>query len=716
VTLRITDCRAAPAFSGTAAPMGRPPAQTLRTTLGPAPPGCDPSPCVRHTPPVGGLPSSKAAHIVGSLMIPSAPHSSSSPALPLRDALLAEARGGLLDGLRQSLRIIGFSMPDVVEIGTQAAGECFDELARLKDRRGFEMARSLTASRISLLHEADLEFSIRLTDLARHLREVTEEELHPLHMRFVRLLDQRDASDEQTPVGPDAACAALRAIVEEAGLEPEMRLHMLVRAEAPFGVMLLDLYKRLNERFEAAGIPSSMNLRPRSETRPPELPAGGALHQLQQRLISANAAHAMTSHSLDPGLSAALREQVLSWLADQQAARAGRPTESPLQGLGASGLAGLLSVTARASLEAISQLFEALFADADVSAVIKGLIGRLQIPMLRLALTDEGVLTRADHPARRLVDALGAATIGHNLPHAELAALHGIIDALEKRSAIDAPAFSEALRGVERRTQVLVGQIETAVEPFTAVSLREEQREGAVRLASQALRALCEDAAVPVANFLQHYWVRVLIGALSARGERSDIWRSLLETAHRLVQSGQPCDTPEQREALTRALPDLVRRIDAGLALVGLDEAGRRQALGPCLDMHTARMRGLPVPAAEAAPPRVALRWRGVPDAPGLRIARAPEYLPREPAHLPVLDTLAVGMALVCTLPDLAERAGTIAWVGPQRRVLLWVTQGLDGCCLLPMRWLADALVDGSARLPASANLFERLAARALAQ
>ncbi|MFT4174801.1 MAG: DUF1631 family protein [Rhodocyclaceae bacterium] len=632
----------------------------------------------------------------------------------MRDALLAEARGALLDGLRQSLRTIGFSMPDVVEIGTQAAGECFDELARLRDRRGFEMARSLTASRISLLHESDLEFSIRLTDLARRLRELTELELHPLHMRFVRLLDQRDASDEQTPVGPDAACAALRAIVEEAGLESEMRLHMVVRAEAPFGVMLLDLYKRLNERFEAAGIPSSMNLRPRNETRPPEMPAGGALQQLQQRLISANAAHAMTSHSLDPGLSAALREQVLSWLADQQAARAGRPTESPLQGLGASGLAGLLSVTARASLEAISQLFEALFADPDIPAVIKGLIGRLQIPLLRLALTDEGVLTRADHPARRLVDALGAASIGQNLAHAELAALHAIVDGLEKRKALDAPAFSEALRAVERRAQVAIGEIENVVEPFTQVALREEQREGAVRLASQALRALCEDAAVPVANFLQHYWVRVLIGALSARGERSDVWRSLLETAHRLVQSGQSCDAPEQREALTRALPDLVRRIDAGLALVGLDETGRRQALGPCLDMHTALMRGMPRPAAEAAPLRAALRWRGVADAPGLRIARAPEYLPREPAHPPLLDTLTAGMPLVCTLPDLGERGGTIAWISPQRRVLMWVTPALDGCCLLPTRWLVEALDDGDARLPASTNLFERLASRAL--
>ncbi|HEX5127470.1 MAG TPA: DUF1631 family protein [Rhodocyclaceae bacterium] len=637
----------------------------------------------------------------------------------LRDSLLAEARTALLDSMADAVRAMGFTMADVIDAVLAATGEGFDELAQLRNKHGFEMAKGLTASRISLVHEEDLEFSIRLSDLARNLRSLTEQDLSPLHMRFIRLLDQQDVSDEQTPVGPDAACAGLRALVDAADMMPDQRLNLLMRAEAPLGAALKSLYKKLNERFEAAGVASTMNLRQRQQG-PREAASGGALQQLQQRLVggSTNIPGSNIDGALDPNLGAALREQIMAWLIEQQAARAGRPAEGPLQGLGGSGIAALLSPAGRASLEALGRLFEALFADPDLTPTVKGLIGRLQIPVLRLALADDGVISRLDHPVHRLIDALGIAAL--DLPEKDEAkALHAIVDKLEKRSFADAATFTEAAAAVEAHTQSILAEIRTRVVDFVPTAQREEQREAHVRLASQALRVLCEPT-VPaqISNFLQSYWIKVLLGALASRGERSDIWRNLLETAHQLVESGKPIELPEQREALTKMLPELVKRLDSGLALAGLDEAGRRTALQPCMSMHTALMRGQPMPTEEPLAPRPAIRWRGVPDAPGLRIARGPEYLTREPVSPAALANLAVGMSLTCMLPEMnlrgGPRGGTVAWVGPANRVLLWVTPGLNGCCLLPMRWIGDALGTGEAKLHVPEPLFERLASAAL--
>ena len=84
----------------------------------------------------------------------------------------------------------------------QAAGQRFDELVGIRDRRGFEMARGLTASRISLIHEEDLDFSIELTELARHLHDGLDDELVRLGQRMRVLLKQSDTAPEQLPPGP----------------------------------------------------------------------------------------------------------------------------------------------------------------------------------------------------------------------------------------------------------------------------------------------------------------------------------------------------------------------------------------------------------------------------------------------------------------------------------------------------------------------------------
>src|SRR4029079_17327266 len=59
------------------------------------------------------------------------------------------------------------------------------------------------------------------------------------------------------------------------------------------------------------------------------------------------------------------------------------------------------------TLDIMSLVFDQLFDDPKVPVGVKGLIGRLQIPMLKVAIADKTFFSRKTHPARQLLDTLG---------------------------------------------------------------------------------------------------------------------------------------------------------------------------------------------------------------------------------------------------------------------------------------------------------------------
>src|SRR5690606_34069263 len=62
----------------------------------------------------------------------------------------------------------------------------------------------------------------------------------------------------------------------------------------------------------------------------------------------------------------------------------------------------------------VSMLFDFILEDRQLHPVMKALIGRLQIPVLKVALSDRNFVNRGGHPARKLLNELALAAIGWN--------------------------------------------------------------------------------------------------------------------------------------------------------------------------------------------------------------------------------------------------------------------------------------------------------------
>jgi hypothetical protein len=65
----------------------------------------------------------------------------------------------------------------------------------------------------------------------------------------------------------------------------------------------------------------------------------------------------------------------------------------------------------------IALLFEFIRNDRSVPDAFKALIARLQIPLLKVAVLDKSLFSRASHPARRLLNEIAAAVMGWSPQH-----------------------------------------------------------------------------------------------------------------------------------------------------------------------------------------------------------------------------------------------------------------------------------------------------------
>jgi hypothetical protein len=648
--------------------------------------------------------------------------------LTTQGALIKQARSALLDALSDFFRDFGFSTPEAIDGLRRGAGDSFDELTGIKDKRGFEQARGLTASRISLVHEEDLEFSIRLSDFSRRLRERCEGQLAKLHLRFMTLLEQTDAAAEQLPIGPETVCCGIRGLSDGAGMTGDERIELLDRIEAGLGHRLVTLYTRQAGMLEDAGIQPQTLGRPEPLGGPRHTaqPAGGlgsvaapapvvtgALAELQQALLTRQAAAQRSAVTVDPQLSSMILERVLAWLTEQQSSAGGAA-----QRLGVSDVGPLIAPESKANIDAVERIFDAIIASPRLPVAAKGATARLRIPLLKLAMLNPALLTDPADPARRLIDAIGSACVGLA---ADASPNHPVCWAISETAARiqqnfdrDAQIFAAELPKLESIVAVRLTAVKDRAAGFIPHAARLEREEIALRFASKAIRALeSGDPAAPVRAFLENHWVRTLQNTLILRGEKSSEWRNQLTVADRLIWSAQPKATAEERSQLLKLLPELLRRMHAGLAEIGLEETARNEALAPCMDVHTALMYGREVSDPSLTPypgPAVELRLDPVPEASGLRVLRVCGFLVREPAVPEAIMRLRSGDWLDLALPDGRRVRGRIGWTGQSRQILLLVDPDRQGVLAISQRALVQQWEAGLARVLPEISLFEQAA------
>ncbi|MGY1445668.1 DUF1631 domain-containing protein [Pseudomonas chlororaphis] len=243
-----------------------------------------------------------------------------------------------------------------------------------------------------------------------------------------------------------------------------------------------------------------------------------------------------------------------------------------------SGKSRVVGVADEDVINLVAMLFEFILADRNLPESLKTLIGRLQIPMLKVAVLDKSFFSRSSHPARRLLNEIAAAAMGWgSCDDYQRDSLYLRIEQVVQRllsDFVDDPAiFSEllaeflAFTSDERRRSELLEQRTRDAEEGRA------KAELARRRVEQALNEGLVGKVLPltVVEFVQQAWSKVLLLTCLKHGEQSSEWRQGLQTMEQLIWSVQRHTDPEAAMQLLALVPDLLKALRDGLNSAAFD-------------------------------------------------------------------------------------------------------------------------------------------------
>ncbi|TFY84474.1 DUF1631 domain-containing protein [Pseudomonas nabeulensis] len=232
----------------------------------------------------------------------------------------------------------------------------------------------------------------------------------------------------------------------------------------------------------------------------------------------------------------------------------------------------------------IAMLFEFVLNDRTVPDTFKALIGRLQIPMLKVALLDKGFFNHASHPARRLLNEIAATAMGWS-PREDYRRdtlylrIEQVVQRLLNEFVEDPAIFSQlltefsAFTADERRRSDLLEQHTRDTEEARVQTEAVRQRVAEVlnrRLLGKVLPC-------SVVQFVQQAWSQVLLLAHLKHGEQSVQSQAGLRTLDELIWSvGLQQDADAGRDLL-KQLPGLLKALRDGLTSAAFDPFSTRE-------------------------------------------------------------------------------------------------------------------------------------------
>ncbi len=231
----------------------------------------------------------------------------------------------------------------------------------------------------------------------------------------------------------------------------------------------------------------------------------------------------------------------------------------------------------RATIEIVALLFQSILTEERIPTAVRVWFARLQMPVLRVAVSEPDFFATIDHPARRLIDRMGSCVMGFD---ATSRAVGDVLEKEIKRVVQVVEAYPDTGRRV---FQTVLVEFEKFLEHYfkneneasrKGVSLAQqvEQRETLAIQYTIELRKMLNEVPVQegVREFLFQVWADVLAMAAVKHGNQSDATKDMKRAATDLIWSAGAKVSREERAEVIRRLPPLLKTLRDGMDHAGV--------------------------------------------------------------------------------------------------------------------------------------------------
>ncbi|HEX5355626.1 MAG TPA: DUF1631 family protein [Aquabacterium sp.] len=231
----------------------------------------------------------------------------------------------------------------------------------------------------------------------------------------------------------------------------------------------------------------------------------------------------------------------------------------------------------RATIEIVALLFQAILQEERLPATIRVWFARLQMPVLRVAVSEPDFFATTSHPARVLIDRMGACVMGFvtgSQEHDD--ALHKeikrIVQVVEAYPDTGRRVFQTVLTEFERFLESYFREHNEASRKGVSLAQQVEQRETFAIQYTIELRKMLDGVPVHegVREFLFKVWADVLGHSAVLTSQASDETRALKKAAADLIWSASAKTSREERADVLMRLPPLLKAVREGMAQAGL--------------------------------------------------------------------------------------------------------------------------------------------------
>jgi Protein of unknown function (DUF1631) len=231
----------------------------------------------------------------------------------------------------------------------------------------------------------------------------------------------------------------------------------------------------------------------------------------------------------------------------------------------------------KATIEIVALMFQSILAEDRIPAVVRVWFARLQMPVLRLALSEPEFFGSLQHPARRLIDRMGSCVLGFEADVSSAALeteIKRVVQVIEQYPETGRRVFQLVYDEFQKFLSKFLTE-GTSTQRVVSVAQQVEQKETAAIQYIIELRKMFGDMPVrdEIREFIFKVWAEVLAVATVKQGAQHADTINLKQVAADLVWAAGAKPNRADRAKVIQDLPQLLKRMRSGMALLGFDAA-----------------------------------------------------------------------------------------------------------------------------------------------